>query len=291
MRLERGAERLQAARESGQVLAIPLLTSSLTTIFAFMPMLLVEGSAGEYVRSLAQVVAILLLGSWLLSMTVTPAMCAWFMKVDPVPGGAEEPAHDSFVYRLYRRLLVSLLRWRLVTIAVLVALFFGSLSALQAVKTEFFPLGDRNQLLVQVDFEAGTDIRETQADVRRLTGWLADEEMNAEVTSHVAYVGCGAICQRTVARNTRRRASRTRLSPWLARAPAKEKAPATGRGFSLLDVGGDDQSSPPACATSSASSSGRMRFRMIAMNAAGRRPEASSTRIESGTCWSAPGSR
>ncbi len=78
VRLERGVDRMRAAAESGRTLAVPLLTSSLTTIFAFLPILLIQGNDGEFIQSLAQVVAILLLGSWFLSMTVMPAMCAWF---------------------------------------------------------------------------------------------------------------------------------------------------------------------------------------------------------------------
>ena len=198
VRLERGASRVAAAAQSVQTLAVPLLTSSLTTIFAFMPMILMEGSSGEYVRSLAQVVAILLLASWLLSMTVTPAMCAWFLNVpagssggpdaSPVPA---EPAYDSALYRAYRRLLVLMLKARLAVVVLMVALLVGSIQLLGTVRTEFFPLGDRNQLLVYLDFEAGTDVRETQRQLRTLTTWLSDAEQNPEVTGNVAYVGFG----------------------------------------------------------------------------------------------------
>jgi len=191
VRLERGVERLQAVTESGRTLAIPLLTSSLTTIFAFLPMLLIDGSSGEYVRSLAQVVAILLLGSWLLSMTVTPAMCAWFMKVDPTTDEEAVSLYQGAMYRLYRVFLGQFLKWRWISIGVLVALLFGAIQVLGLVRTEFFPLGDRNQFLVYLDFEAGTDVRETQTELRKLTGWLADEDINPEITSHVAYVGSG----------------------------------------------------------------------------------------------------
>jgi multidrug efflux pump len=189
-RLERGTERRRAAMESAASLAVPLLTSSLTTIFAFMPMLLIEGAAGEYVRSLAQVVAILLLGSWLLSMTVTPAMCAWFMKAR-AEGAPERTVHAGLMYDLYRRFLGLVLRWRLLAIGLLIALLVGSIQLLGLVKTEFFPIGERSQFLVYLDFEAGTDIRETQAEIRKLTAWLADGEANPEVTSNVAYVGFG----------------------------------------------------------------------------------------------------
>jgi multidrug efflux pump subunit AcrB len=195
VRMERGAERARAAADSVQSLAIPLLTSSLTTIFAFLPMLLTEGNAGDYVRSLAQVVAILLLGSWFLSMTVTPSMCAWFMKVEPQSGDADAdpapPRYDGLMYRAYRRLLGLMLQWRLSVIGALALLLILAVQLLGTVKTEFFPLGDRNQLLVYLDFEAGTDVRETQRELRKLTAWLADKKTNPEITSHVAYVGYG----------------------------------------------------------------------------------------------------
>ncbi|MGI9449576.1 MAG: efflux RND transporter permease subunit, partial [Geminicoccaceae bacterium] len=125
VRLQNGTDRFQAAVEAGQTLAIPLLTSSLTTIFAFSPMILVEGSAGDYVRSLGQVVAILLLASWLLSMTVTPAMCAWFMKV---PAGASTEAtggpYGGLIYRVYKSILTLLLRFRLAFIALILLLMY-----------------------------------------------------------------------------------------------------------------------------------------------------------------------
>jgi len=196
VRMERGVERIAAASEAVNSLAIPLMTSSMTTIFAFLPMLLSEGGAGDYVRSLAQVVAILLLGSWLLSMSVTPAMCVWFMKVAPRIGGASsdasaEPAYDGAMYQAYLRLLSLVLRGRLMTLVIIIGLFVGAVQLLGTVKTEFFPVGDRNQLLVYLDFEAGTDLRESQSELRKLTEWLADKDMNPEITGHVAYVGYG----------------------------------------------------------------------------------------------------
>jgi multidrug efflux pump subunit AcrB len=196
-RLARGTAKRVAAIESGRTLAIPLLTSSMTTVFAFGPMLLVEGAAGEYVRSLAQVVAILLIGSWLLAMTVTPAMCVWFMKppkdmtVPDDNGIVQAPAYNGIIYRIYRSILGLFLRFRYLAIALLVLLLVGAVQVLGFVKTEFFPLGDRNQFLVYVDFEAGTDIRQTQAELGKLTEWLADTSVNPEVTNHMAHIGHG----------------------------------------------------------------------------------------------------
>jgi multidrug efflux pump subunit AcrB len=83
-RLERGEEKREACLETGRSLAIPLLTSSLTTIFAFLPMLLLMGQTGDYAYSLPMVVTLLLLASWFLSMTVTPFM--WLLRDLPRRG-------------------------------------------------------------------------------------------------------------------------------------------------------------------------------------------------------------
>ncbi|MBL4615516.1 MAG: efflux RND transporter permease subunit [Magnetovibrio sp.] len=61
VRMEQGIDRFKAAIASGKSLAVPLLTSSLTTILFFTPMALAEGGAGEFTSSLAIVVTILLL--------------------------------------------------------------------------------------------------------------------------------------------------------------------------------------------------------------------------------------
>ena len=192
-RLETGAEKVAAAIESGRTLALPLLSSSLTTVFAFMPMMLLDGGAGDYVRSLAQVVTILLLASWFLSMTVTPAMCVWFMKAEPASKSeaSREADYSGITYRIYKSILNKLLGARLIFIASLIALLFGSLQMLGMVKTEFFPLGARNQFLIYIDYEAGTDVREVNSGIRPLTSWLADKTLNPEIASHVAYIGNG----------------------------------------------------------------------------------------------------
>lgn len=193
VRLESGADKVKAAIEAGRTLALPLLSSSLTTVFAFLPMMLLDGGAGDYVRSLAQVVAILLLVSWVLSMTVTPAMCVWFMKAEPKAEGEANSSADysGVTYRIYKAILGKLLGARVVFIVALIALLYGSMQLLGLVRTEFFPLGARNQFLVYIDYEAGTDVREVNRSIRPLTNWLADKQENPEIASHIAYIGSG----------------------------------------------------------------------------------------------------
>ncbi len=193
-RLQNGEDRREAALASGRTLAVPLLTSTLTTIFAFAPIPLALGGTGEYTTSLGQVLIITLLSSWFLSMLMTPLMCMLFMKVktrEPDTEGQAADPYASVIYRAYRGLLQAMLRMRLVVLAGTVAAFVAALFASNIIVKEFFPSGDRNQYLVYLDLPAGSRSDKTAEVTLRLSSWLEDKSINPEVTGSVAYVGGG----------------------------------------------------------------------------------------------------
>ena len=192
-RLALGEDRKRAAIETARTLGLPLLVATLTTIFAFMPIALAEGSTGEYTLSLGQVVILVLLGSWFMSMYMTPTMCFWFLKT---PKGAQEAAdnseqYTSGVYRYYRAFLESILRRRLLCLLVVLGIAGGVVFAARFVVKEFFPANDRNQFLLYLDLPAGSNINETTRVVQTVSAWLDDASVNPEVTGTVAYAGSG----------------------------------------------------------------------------------------------------
>ncbi len=192
-RYAQGADRKQAAIETAQTLALPLLISTLTTILAFMPIALAEGSTGEYTLSLGQVVILVLLGSWFMSMYMTPAMCYWFLKVPPITGTTADQSeqYNSAAYRYYRNFLGLLLRRRALCIVAVLAIAGVIIFAGRFVVSEFFPANDRNQFLLYIDLEAGSSIDETTRVIYGVNAWLLDKGVNPEVTDTVAYVGSG----------------------------------------------------------------------------------------------------
>jgi multidrug efflux pump subunit AcrB len=193
-RLAAGEERRAACVNTAKALAIPLLTSSLTTILAFMPIYLLTGDVGEYSVSLPVVIIILLMGSWFLSMYLTPFMCFWFMKV-PKAGagqGAEGGATDSSrILAAYRALLIYLLKMRYPVLACIIAVLIGGTYLGSTLVREMFGHSDRNQFLIYLDLPAGYNIGSTQKSVQRLTDWLGDEQANPDITGTIAYVGTG----------------------------------------------------------------------------------------------------
>jgi len=192
-RLEAGAGRRDACIEAGRELSLPLLTSSLTTIFAFMPLMLAQNVAGEFTISLAQVVLLTLLSSWVLAMTTTPLLCYWFMRVKERGGGGEtdDAPYAGRFYAAYRRALALILRFRIAFSLAVVAAFAVSLWGFQFVTKQFFPPSEREQFMIYLDLEQGVSVRQTDASVRRLAQWLNDREANPEIIDHIAYIGAG----------------------------------------------------------------------------------------------------
>jgi multidrug efflux pump subunit AcrB len=192
--LESGMARKDAVLKTGNSLALPLLTSTLTTVFAFGPIMLQVGSTGDYTSSLGSVMIILLLGSWFFSMFSSTSMCFWFLKPKPATGGDKQQGSDPYqgkFYGFYRWVLKFSLRYRFLVIAVTGGIFAVSIYAATFIPQAFFPPGDRNQYLIYLDLPAGTRIEETDRTVRKLSAWLQDKEENPEITGTIAYVGNG----------------------------------------------------------------------------------------------------
>jgi multidrug efflux pump subunit AcrB len=108
-----GKKAIDAAIDSASELRIPMITSSLTTAAAFLPIFLAESDVGEYTAPLFKVVTITLLCSWVLALTMTPMLCVRFIKVKAKTG--EYPYNTKF-YDKYRRFLLSLLKRPLITL-------------------------------------------------------------------------------------------------------------------------------------------------------------------------------
>ena len=137
-------------------LKVPLLTASLTTAAAFLPIYLAESSVGEFTASLFKVVTITLLCSWIISLTLIPMCCVYFLRVTP-----KEESFNSAFYQWYRKLLARLLHNRLLTLVATALVFVIALSGFGAIPKLFFPPSDRAYFKAELELPVGTDIHMT----------------------------------------------------------------------------------------------------------------------------------
>ncbi len=190
--MEKGKKAIDAAVDSANELKVPLLTSSLTTAAAFLPIFLAESATGEYTASLFKVVSITLICSWILSMTVIPMLCVNFMKVKK----ATVSPFDSAFFVNYRALLLNLLRFRWLTLFATLLLFMTAIWGLSFVPKLFFPPSDRAFFKMELEMPIGTSLAATERVTQQIESFINKELQTTEkketgVTNWVTYLGNG----------------------------------------------------------------------------------------------------
>tara|TARA_R100001377_G_scaffold21441_1_gene11336 strand:+ start:232 stop:3309 length:3078 start_codon:yes stop_codon:yes gene_type:complete len=191
-RLEDGVDRYNAMLQGSKELAVPLLSSSVTTVLFFLPLMLAEHVAGEYTRSISLVILITLLTSWVLALCVTPLLCYFFITLPKGKTSVNKEsskAESSKFYRYYETFLHWLLKHKALFMSAMLVLFIGSVLSMKYVAKQFFPDSDRTQILVNIDLPNGTSSTETNRQMKDIFAWLEDDTRFDFIESYSAYVG------------------------------------------------------------------------------------------------------
>lgn len=188
-RLALGESRGEAAAAAGRTMFVPLLVSSLAIILTFMPLVLSRTETGEYLRSLGLVMAIALLLSLLLAVTVTPLLCQRFAQHHAELSRVSRAVEAlTGWYRGKVRWVLGHKSWYIGCMLALLALA-GWLFA--QVPSELMPASERRQLQMAIELAPDTSGNATLATAARISRALSDVKRFPELQSQAVYVGDG----------------------------------------------------------------------------------------------------
>ncbi|XOV87498.1 MAG: efflux RND transporter permease subunit [Pseudomonadota bacterium] len=190
----RGGDFGAAISHSVQHLFVPLLASTATTAFAFMPIATTPGGVGDFTGTMAVSVVLSVTASFFLAMTVIPALAGFIdQKFPPGEKAADGWWVNGYSPRKLGALYRTSIRWVIESPrrGVAVSLVLPLLGFLLAgtMTSAFFPPVDRNQFQVQVSLPASASVTETLRLVRHVRELLAEYP---EVTESQWFVGEGA---------------------------------------------------------------------------------------------------
>ena len=187
MKLDRGQDVLSAAREVVGQTAVPLLGATIVAITAFASIGTSDDSTGEYTATLFYVILISLLLSWVTAVSTTPLLCKAFLKPAKKKAGetADTDPYGGALFRMYRGFLSQCIRFRWITLAVVVAMFVASIVGFGSVRQSFFPDSTRPQFYVDFWFPEGTDIEETSRQMERAEKAFLEREGVTHVTTQI----------------------------------------------------------------------------------------------------------
>ena len=179
----------EAGERCATEMAVPVLTATLAIIAAFVPLLMLTGPVGEFIRSLPITVAISLATSFVVAMLLTPLMARFFIRTG-LRNHAEEAAGVTrkltpldHMQRYYNTIIAwAMQHEREVLVSSVLAVFVG-IGILTLVPQLLFPLAERNQFVMDVWLPEGSKIEATDAAVLRIEQVLSHEPMVAAYTS------------------------------------------------------------------------------------------------------------
>ena len=180
VRMQAGMNAIQAASEAVGKTIWALLGGTVIGILAFSAIGLSPDSTGEFAGSLFYVVMISLLLSWITAISTTPLLCALVLKPG---GGSSEGAYDGKLFQVYRGLVTKALKFRWVTMGIVLTLFVAAVIGFGSVKNSFFPDSNTSLFFIDVWETEGTDIRKTRDDTLRISNYLRGMEGVEQTTS------------------------------------------------------------------------------------------------------------
>lgn len=185
--VEKGASPRQAAIAGAKEMAMPLVASTLTTVVVFLPILLVEGIAGELFRDLVLTITVTLLCSLLIATSLVPLMASRLVGRDHRSWLARALRRATgFLDRIqpvYARGLDWALRRRKRVLGGAVLLFAGSLVAVPILGQDFLPKADVSEIRIEVTAAPGTSLDQMRELVAQVERAIEETVPEAEVVT------------------------------------------------------------------------------------------------------------
>lgn len=190
VKMEQGMDRFKAATFAYTSTAFPMLTGTLVTAAAFMPVGFAKSSAGEYCFSIFAVVGIALLASWIVAVIFTPYLGFKLLPdIKPEEKHNETEVYQRGIYPRFRAIVKACLRFRWPVVLATLLVFIISIVMFRYVEQQFFPFSNRPELLIDLWLPQGSSILATEREARKAEEFLKGEP---DIINFVSYVGAGS---------------------------------------------------------------------------------------------------
>lgn len=187
--LREGYSRRDAAILATKQISVAVVGCTATLIFAFVPLLVLPGASGDFIRSMPVAVVYAVLGSLLVSLTIIPFLASLLLKrEEQAEGNRVLQVTNRVIEGSYSRLLNLSLVHPKTTLAVAGVLFAGSLTLVPAIGFSLFPKAGIPQFLLVVETPDGSSLSATDETARFVEGVLASRP---EVRYFMTNVGKG----------------------------------------------------------------------------------------------------
>lgn len=181
--IRRGIGRREALIRGATIPQWGLLGATLIAVFSFLPLYLAPSAVAEIVKPLFVVLAVSLGLSWILALTQTPLFGSFILKKQADTGGKDP--YDTRFYNGFARVLRKLIRFKIVTVIVVVCLFVVSMIIMGLMPQNFFPNMDKPYFRADCFLSEGYSIRESEKMLTDIEQYLMQQEEVVNVSTTI----------------------------------------------------------------------------------------------------------
>jgi multidrug efflux pump subunit AcrB len=188
--MEMGKPPKEAAIDGAAEMFPAVLTATATTVFAFLPLLIMSGQMGMFVKILPIMITVLLLSSLFEAFYFLPLHAKELFSLGHRVDHHEPSRLWDGMGALYSRTLYGLLRWKKLSLLLIAgSIILGTAAMLSITKFELFPTFDGSQIYFTGRVDTDSKLLETERSVTRLETQLLKEISDQEVSSVTSIVG------------------------------------------------------------------------------------------------------
>lgn len=192
---ELGKNKIQAAKDGAEEMALPVLASTMTTVAAFLPLVFQEGLAKEQFNNLCYAISYSLLASLIISLTFVPMIASKIMDQK------KNLNAEGKIMTTFRKIYVNSLKWSIrrrgIVLLILFALFSGSLYVASKLGGRFTPTIDEGRYAVVAKLPSGSDVNKgdrigkiLEEKIKDLP-FVVDYTVSANGTSSILNINAG----------------------------------------------------------------------------------------------------
>ena len=186
--LEMGKDRREAVVEGTIEMFPAVLAATLTTVFAFLPLLMMTGEMGAFIRILPIMISVLLISSLFEAFYFLPLHAKDFLRIRH----EDHVSHDWWekMYGKYEKTLGFLLDRKKVALAIMVvSILSATLILAKTTRFQLFPDFDVTQVFVTGKLEINHELKDTEEIITEIEKEIIAYRKKGEVISITSIVG------------------------------------------------------------------------------------------------------
>ena len=186
-KMESGMRKLEAAYEGTKEMAFAILAISAMLLSVFLPVSNMSGIVGKFFESFAMTVGFAIIISYTIALSFIPSFSSRVLKKGESKFyNITEPLFQA-IDKFYAMLLKIVLRFKVSTLIIIIAIFIGSLSLFPKIGMNFIPKEDKSEFNVKLKAHPGISLQEMIKKSKQIEDIIKKNKNVLYTTLSVAY--------------------------------------------------------------------------------------------------------